>query len=245
MRFWTDIRGNVAILFTTVMPVLLVGLGMAVDYGVWVNQKQELQRIADEAALAAARELYLANTSGPQAESVAQTAAAASFASAGMTTDSSGAPSGGSDPSSSGSPSSGAQDTTFGDAVKIDVNVDLADGSVGVTVVQQGVGFFAPISIHPPLISVNAVARARGGGRVCVIALDPDGRVVYLSHEDGEGHGVVLANTFTTFMTEWIRLGCPGPEDDDLLQFQSQGGSGLDSNSEAGRAWRTLLGREP
>ncbi|CAN0509108.1 unnamed protein product, partial [Discosporangium mesarthrocarpum] len=77
-----------------------------------------------------------------------------------------------------------------------------------------------------------------------LIALDSQGQVVYLSHEDGDGHGVVLASTFTKFMTEWLRLGCPGPEDDDLLAFQSSPGGPIDSRSGAGTAWRALLGRE-
>jgi len=48
MCLWSDIRGNVAIIFTLSLPVLLVCTGLAVDYVIWTNQKQELQRIADE-----------------------------------------------------------------------------------------------------------------------------------------------------------------------------------------------------
>ena len=176
MRFWSDIRGNIAITFAFLVPCLLVCLGMAVDYGVWINQKQELQRIADQAAMAAARELYLANSTGPQAEAVAQETATDTLLAANLTTTvASKSDAGGSDPSgpASQSPGSNAQPTTFGDAVSVHTNVNVNEGLVEVIVQQGGVGFFSPMFVSPPVISVSAVARAMGGGRVCVIGLDP------------------------------------------------------------------------
>lgn len=173
IRFARDVRGNVAIVFTLTLPMLMVCMGMAVDYTVWTNQRQELQRIADEAALAAARELYLANASSSQAETVAQESATNSLVSAGHTTTT--ADSSASDPSSSDAdaPSSPASSTTFGDAVTVETVVNMNESSVEVTVRQAGVGFFSPMFFQPPVIRVTSTARANGGGRVCVIALDP------------------------------------------------------------------------
>ena len=170
MSLWTDIRGNVAIIFTLSLPVLLVCSGLAVDYAVWTNQKQELQRIADEAALIAAKELYLANTSGSQAAAVAQASATNSIVAAGMSTAASPADRGDKSNPSDRSPS-GNRDTTFGDRVTVHTTVDLVEGTVEVTVTQAGVALFSKSMIAPPLIRVSAVARSVGGGRVCVIGL--------------------------------------------------------------------------
>lgn len=74
------------------------------------------------------------------------------------------------------------------------------------------------------------------------IALDPDGRIVYLSHDDGEGHGYVLGQDPFDFLDAWTRLGCPGPEDWQWLPFVAAGGKGLDPDSEPGIAWRAWFG---
>jgi cell wall assembly regulator SMI1 len=43
--------------------------------------------------------------------------------------------------------------------------------------------------------------------------------VVYLSHDDGEGHGIKLAENFKEFLFVSSRLGCVGGEDWQLLPF--------------------------
>ena len=84
MRFRSDTRGNVAMIFALSLLPLMVCGAMAVDYGVWVHQKQELQRIADEAAFAAAQELYMSNASAPQVASSATSSASKQMIAAGM-----------------------------------------------------------------------------------------------------------------------------------------------------------------
>jgi hypothetical protein len=74
------------------------------------------------------------------------------------------------------------------------------------------------------------------------IALDVDESVVYLSHDDGEGHGYRLADDVFQFLDAWTSLGCPGPEDWQWLAFRSTAGSGLDPDGENGKAWRSWFG---
>jgi hypothetical protein len=61
-RFWRNQSGGVAIVFGIVLPVLLGGVAAAVEIGLLVHRRTQLQNAADGAALAAARELSLANT---------------------------------------------------------------------------------------------------------------------------------------------------------------------------------------
>lgn len=65
--------------------------------------------------------------------------------------------------------------------------------------------------------------------------------VVYLSHDDGEGHGHKLGADFQDFLLRWSRLGCVGAEDWQWLPFESPGGY-LDPDSDAAKSFRSLLG---
>lgn len=76
-----------------------------------------------------------------------------------------------------------------------------------------------------------------------VVALDADERVVYLSHDDGEGHGLILGQNVFEFLDEWTVLGCPGPEDWQWLPFvRGEPAGGLDADGVNGRAWRSWFG---
>ncbi|MEQ9501566.1 MAG: hypothetical protein RIT81_32145 [Deltaproteobacteria bacterium] len=77
-----------------------------------------------------------------------------------------------------------------------------------------------------------------------LLALDHDERVVYLSHEDGLGHGVIFAPSFMSYVAAGLELAFPGPEDDFLLMFYSKAKSCIDPDGVPGLAWRTLLTRE-
>ena len=46
-----------------------------------------------------------------------------------------------------------------------------------------------------------------------------DKRVVYLSHDGGEGHGVILGRNFIDFMDRLITIGACGPEDFSAYAF--------------------------
>ena len=74
------------------------------------------------------------------------------------------------------------------------------------------------------------------------IALDVDERVVYLSHDDGVGHGYLLGRDVVDFLDRWTVLGCPGPEDWQWLPFVATDGDGLDPDGAHGRAWRAWFG---
>ncbi|WP_400164580.1 SMI1/KNR4 family protein [Brevibacillus sp. TJ4] len=73
------------------------------------------------------------------------------------------------------------------------------------------------------------------------LAHGPDCPVVYLSHDDGEGHGAILGNDFVDFMDRWTRIGCPGTEDWKMLPFVSSASSGIDPDCENAVKWREWL----
>ena len=75
------------------------------------------------------------------------------------------------------------------------------------------------------------------------IALDgPDEPVVYLSHDDGEGHGYRLGHDFIDYVERSSILGCPGAEDWQWLTFVEGSRSGLLPDSPSGRRWRSWFG---
>jgi cell wall assembly regulator SMI1 len=82
-----------------------------------------------------------------------------------------------------------------------------------------------------------------GNGDLIAIDLRADtaGKVVYLSHDDGEGHGRVLAPSFRDLIDRWVPLACAGGEDWQWMQFLREDGTGLDPAGDNARAWRTLL----
>ena len=66
--------------------------------------------------------------------------------------------------------------------------------------------------------------------------------IVYLSHDDGEGHGYVLGDDFIDFMGRWTNIGCPGLEDWQMLPFIDSTTSGINPYGKNAIAWRALLG---
>lgn len=83
-----------------------------------------------------------------------------------------------------------------------------------------------------------------GNGDLIAIDLDTDtyGQIVYLSHDDGEGHGYVMANSFTELLRNWVQLACPGGEDWQWLPFIDNKTNGINPNSENAKKWQKLLG---
>lgn len=80
----------------------------------------------------------------------------------------------------------------------------------------------------------------------CIAIADGDGTgpVFYLSHDDGECHGMELAPSVPDFLDRWSRLGFAGPEDWLLLPFVDDDTRDLDPFSEAAHNWRRALGLE-
>lgn len=83
-----------------------------------------------------------------------------------------------------------------------------------------------------------------GNGDYLAIDLTPSsyGKIIYLSHDDGDGHGYVMANTFTELLHNWTPLGCIGGEDWQWLPFCESETSGIDSNSDNAKLWRKTIG---
>lgn len=82
-----------------------------------------------------------------------------------------------------------------------------------------------------------------GNGDYLAIDLSPAHyeRVVYLSHDDGEGHGYVLAADLPDLLRRWVPLACPGAEDWQWLPFTRNHESGIDPACENASTWQRLL----
>jgi cell wall assembly regulator SMI1 len=79
-------------------------------------------------------------------------------------------------------------------------------------------------------------------GDFIAIDLRPEsaGKIVYLSHDDGEGHGATLAASFSELLKRWVPLACAGAEDWQWIPFLEQE-KGLNPDGENAHAWRKLL----
>ena len=69
--------------------------------------------------------------------------------------------------------------------------------------------------------------------------------MVYLSHDDGEGHGHVLANDAIDLVQRWTRLACVGGEDWQWLPFKPGKDLALAPECANADQWRQLLGLPP
>jgi len=87
-----------------------------------------------------------------------------------------------------------------------------------------------------------ALLAVRNGDCIAVDLKAPGEPVVYLSHDDGDGHGMRLGDSAVDFVRRWSMLGCPGPEDWELIEFMH--GGILDPDSPAGFEWRAWLREE-
>lgn len=84
---------------------------------------------------------------------------------------------------------------------------------------------------------------AVGNGDYLALDLTQErGPLVYLSHDDGEGHGYVLGIDFESALTQWTKLGCVGSEDWQWIPFVQGAESGLDADCENARRWRDWFG---
>lgn len=69
-RWRFDRRGGLAINFALLFPILCLATGSAANYAVAYNQKGRLQQAADSAALAAAKEMSMANAKTENVEAI-------------------------------------------------------------------------------------------------------------------------------------------------------------------------------
>lgn len=68
-----------------------------------------------------------------------------------------------------------------------------------------------------------------------------DAQIIYLSHDDGEGHGFKIANNFIEFIENWSRIGFVGCEDWQWVPFTTNSISGINPNGEAAKRFRSWL----
>ena len=66
--------------------------------------------------------------------------------------------------------------------------------------------------------------------------------VVYLSHDDGEGHGYILGKDFNTYFEELLLVGACGNEDWQMLPFYLDEKSGIVSDCDNAKEYRRIIG---
>ena len=84
-----------------------------------------------------------------------------------------------------------------------------------------------------------------GNGDVIAFALDDgntDNRVVYLSHDDGPGHGYVLGSNFQEYFSNLLLIGGCGNEDWQMEPFITDAQKGINPDCENARLYRDLIG---
>ena len=84
-----------------------------------------------------------------------------------------------------------------------------------------------------------------GNGDVIAFDLsDPkdDKRVVYLSHDDGEGHGYILGENFADYFSKLLLIGGCGNEDWNMMPFMENKFSGINPNCENAKKYRKIIG---
>lgn len=88
------------------------------------------------------------------------------------------------------------------------------------------------------------VFQAVGNGDFLSIdqSVENSGKIVYLSHDDGEGHGYIMANSFTELLDVWPRVGCVGAEDWQWLHFVESEMTGINPDCPKAILWRNIFG---
>ena len=156
-NFWRCERGNFALLFAIVLPTLMLASGSVLNFSMVHSERTRLQSAADGAALAAAHELYLADTKPELLQAVAKSFVAANLGSHADGVDVSvtvGAPNG---------------DTAASDPVMSEVTVALTADLAANLPLPDLTGSIGKAT-------VTSVARVAGGGRICMIGLAASGR---------------------------------------------------------------------
>ena len=85
-----------------------------------------------------------------------------------------------------------------------------------------------------------------GNGDYIAIELEPEnyGKVVYLSHDGSENHGLYIADNFKEFLMNYAAVGCTGSDDWQWEPFYTKG-KGIDPSSKNAKTWYKVLGINP
>lgn len=153
-RLRGDERGGVLVAMGLALPVMVMGAGVVVDYGILSEQRQAFQTVADASALAAAREFRLANASPTGVQSAAEKFAKSSLAAVNQT----------------------AAVATSVDVRKMTVTVDVS------TVARTNImHMFGQDMVT---VAASATARVLGTASICVIGLETSkNETIYLEKE--------------------------------------------------------------
>ena len=66
------------------------------------------------------------------------------------------------------------------------------------------------------------------------------GKIVYLSHDGGDGHGHYIADNFKDLLNNWSKVGAVGGDDWQWEVFYTEG-KGIDPESENAKEWREYI----
>lgn len=69
-----------------------------------------------------------------------------------------------------------------------------------------------------------------------------DKRVVYLSHDDGDGHGYILGESFGEYFSNLLLVGACGNEDWQMIPFIADHISGINPNCDNAQEYRRIIG---
>lgn len=146
-RLIADNRGTIALIFGLASPVLLVAAASAIEVAIQVKANTELQSVADAAALAAAREIALANANASQVQKAAETHARISLTNS---------------------------KTIGSSAGKLAVNATVVDSFTGVRVdlTKTWKPFFSGLlGVADQKAAATATAHVVGSTKICVLGL--------------------------------------------------------------------------
>ena len=81
-----------------------------------------------------------------------------------------------------------------------------------------------------------------GNGDYYGIELEKEnyGKIVYLSHDGGDGHGHYIADNFKDLLNNWSKVGAVGGDDWQWEVFYTEG-KGIDPESENAKEWREYI----
>jgi Flp pilus assembly protein TadG len=151
-RLVRETRGGVLVTFAMSLPVMMCALGLVSDYAMLLKVRGDLQKAADAAAIAGAREIPLAGTNEKQVISAAKSYANYNLA---------------------GDLATSAQ-SAKGSDYEIEASVAKNFSAVKVDISEEWTPFFAHFiksDITP--VRVTATARFVGSSNICVLGLSP------------------------------------------------------------------------
>jgi Flp pilus assembly protein TadG len=147
-RLLHDRGGSVLLVLGLALPVLTMGAAATIEYAALTQQRMRLQKAADTAAVAAGKELGLANTTDSNIKSIARAVALASL--------------------------SAGQSAADVSPATVSAEVFNQRRSVRVYVVQGVTGVLGKVmSLPTSELRATAAATLSGSSRLCVLALDP------------------------------------------------------------------------